>query len=192
MVRKEKDDALLEFGLRFERWVKRNRVLLGVIGAAIALLIAGLTGHGIYDDMRLKAANNAYETLLKDPADIGALATLQAKSPELYDLFLLGAAADANDSAALEQLSQKESVAADLAAYQLAALSSDGAALNKYAMRETKRQNSLKDFAALQEAYLLLKQGEWQSARAKLSHIATSSDLGNFASALEHYGADKK
>ncbi|MDR1451889.1 MAG: hypothetical protein LBI57_06125 [Helicobacteraceae bacterium] len=191
MARKEKDDALLEFGLRFERWAKRNRILLGSIAAALVVWGAAYVGWGIYENVRLQAANSAFEALVKNPADVEALAILQAKSPELYDLFLLGEAANASDVTALELLSQKRTIVADLAAYQLAAISSDPVALGRYAMRESALR-SLKDLAALQEAYLLLKQSEWQSARAQLNRVDISSDLKSLANALEHYGADKK
>jgi hypothetical protein len=189
MARKENEDALLEFGLRFERWVKRNRVLLGAIVAALVIWAIAAVGWNISENMRLSAANDAMEALLADPSNVEARATLQAKSPELYDLFLLGEAAKTNDRAALEQLSQKRSVAADLAAYQLAATSSDPIALGKYAMRETKL---LKEFASIQEAYLLLQRGEWQSARVQLESVDVSSDLKEVANALERYGVDKK
>ncbi|MDR2151588.1 MAG: hypothetical protein LBO72_02100 [Helicobacteraceae bacterium] len=189
MAVKEKDDALLEFGLRCERWARRNRVALGLIATALAVWAIAAIGWNVSESMRLQAANDAFNALTKDSSNIEARSTLEAKSPELYDLFLLGEAAKAGDRAALESLSQKRSIAADLAAYQLAAISLDSAALSKYAMRET---TLLKEFAELQEAYLLLKQGEFQSARARLERVDISSDLKNAANALEHYGAGKK
>ncbi|MDR1911883.1 MAG: hypothetical protein LBQ52_06010 [Helicobacteraceae bacterium] len=190
MAQKEKEDALLEFGLRFERWAKRNRVLLGSIAAVLIVWAIAAFSWSAAKDMRLRAANDALEALIKDPANIEARSILQEKSLELYDLFLLGEAAKADDRVALEQLAQKETLAADLAAYQLAASSSDSLALGKYAMRETTK--ALKELASLQEAYLLLQKGEWQSARAQLERIELSSDLKSYASALEHYGAGKK
>lgn len=189
MANKEKDDALLEFGIRCERWIKRNRVALGLIAAALIVWAVAAISWNVTENMRLQAANDAFGALIKDSADIEARSILEVKSPELYDLFLLGEAARANDSAALESLSKKRSIAGDLAAYQLAAISGDSSALGRYIMRENR---PLKEFAELQEAYLLLKQGEWQSARARLEQIDLSSELKNAANALEHYGADKK
>lgn len=189
MAHKENDEALLELAFRIERWLKRNRYWL--IGAAVVIVVvlAASVADSYVESQRRIAANGALLTLQTDPANAEAQAILQAKSPELYDLYQLGVAAQNGDTALLTQLAQKRTIVGDLASYQLASLGNQASNFTQFAMRETK---ILKDFAALEEAFLLLQQNDFVAARALLAGIELSSELKNIATALEHYGAGKK
>lgn len=178
-------DNLLELRIRLERWFKRNRLWLIAIAGAIVIWLAALAVWGLVENQRVAKANEALGTLMVNPTDETARKTLQAKSPELYDLFLLRQAVEASDRAVLNLLSQKSGLTGELAAYQLAALSSDPVELARYAQREGKL---LKEFAQLQEALLLHKKGDHAAAKAGLSRIGVESELKPVAAALEHYG----
>ena len=152
-------------------------------------MIGAYAADNYAETQRRAAANGALLALQAAPTNAEAKALLQAKSPELYDLYQLGIAAQNGDTALLTELAQKRSIAGDLASYQLAALGEEAGDFTRFAMRETK---ILKDFAALEEAFLLLRKDDYAAARALLAGIELSSELKNSATALEHYGAGKK
>lgn len=181
----EAPDSLLELRIRLERWAKRNRLWLIALAGALVLWAAALTVWNLAENRRVAQANEALNLLMKNPGDATAKATLENKSPELYDLFLLRQAVNASDRGALTLLSAKPGVIGDLAAYQLAALSGDPVELARYAQREGRL---LKEFAQLQEAMLLHQKGDHAAARTGLSRIAIDSQLKPVATALEHYG----
>ncbi|MGE4294742.1 MAG: hypothetical protein AB7E49_03480 [Campylobacterales bacterium] len=181
----ETQDSLLELRIKLERWVKRNRLWLIGAAGAVLLWLGALGVWSLVENQRIEKANGALNALMQNPADATARATLQVKSPELYDLFLLRQAVVTADRAVLGELALKPGVIGHLAAYQLAALSHDPVELARYAQREG---NLLKEFAQLQEALLLHEKGDHASARAGLSRIAIDSQLKPVATALEHYG----
>ena len=181
----ETQDSLLELRIKLERWAKRNRLWLIGVAGAVVLWLAALGIWSLMENQRVSQANEALNTLMQNPADASAKATLEAKSPELHQLFLLRQAVTHADRAALNLMAQEKGVVGDLAAYQLAALSKDPAELARYAQRESRL---LKEFAQLQEAILLHQKGDHEAARTGLSRIAIDSQLKPIATALEHYG----
>ncbi|GHV07647.1 hypothetical protein AGMMS50229_14820 [Campylobacterota bacterium] len=185
MAHANNDDALLEIGFRIERWVKRNRLFLGAAAFVLVALIAGYFINDYAETKRIEAANEALLALQTDPNSGEALASLQAKSPELYELFALREACKNGDTAALAELAKKRTIAADIAAYELASLSAQSADLARFASRET---SLLKELASFTEAYLLLQKGEFETAKTLLGGIPDSSELKNSATSLSHYG----
>lgn len=186
---KNSEDSLLELRIRLERWAKRNR--FWIIGAiTVVLLWLGALGiWALMENSRVQAANNALTTLQSDPSDQAALATLQSRSPQLHGLFLLGQAAQSNDTATLEQLASGNDLAADLAAYQLALLSEEASALAAYTQREGA---PLKELAFLSEAILWHEEGAHQKAREALARIGFDSNLRDLAGVLSHYGVTQE
>ncbi|MDR3347692.1 MAG: hypothetical protein LBN32_03665 [Helicobacteraceae bacterium] len=183
------EDALFELGMRLERLLKKYRVALIAAAIALAAWLIVIAAQSYANEKRLEAANKALNVLLSDPVNEEARQTLQAKSPELYDLFALIEASRSKNTQLLEQIAQKQSIASDLAAYQLASLSEESDRLARFSTRETKM---LKEFASLSEAFLLLKKGEFTTARALLDGIDINSELKNIANALSHYGVAKQ
>ncbi|MDR2905729.1 MAG: hypothetical protein LBU73_07240 [Helicobacteraceae bacterium] len=182
---KEQETALFELGVRLERWAKRNKIWLILGAAALVVWGASFAAWNFAEDMRLKAANKAFATLQLDANNSEARRVLEAKSPELYDLFTLKRAAEEKDAETLAALAaKKSSIASDLAAYQSASLAAEADKLGAYEARETK---FLKDLALLQEAFLLIKAKDGARARDILSKVSPLSEIKPDAESLEHF-----
>ncbi|MDR0747407.1 MAG: hypothetical protein LBE89_05880 [Helicobacteraceae bacterium] len=189
MAGRDKDSALLELGVKLERWAKKNRVLL--ISAAL-LLVVWLAASAVYsyvEESRLAAANAALIRLEGNPEDRAALAVLKEKSPELHDLYLLSEASRNEDRETLGEIAKGDSIAAVFAAYQLASLSGEYVEIERFLQREVK---ALEDIARFQDAFLLLKSGEFDRAKVVLDSFGGNFVLQGDADMLAHYGAAAK
>ena len=180
------DEKLLAGLIKIERFYKRNKML--ILGLAAVLVFGGI-GYGVMEyvkEQRLLAANQAFLKLQADPADKAALQTLKEKNPALAELVELKRAVADKDAQALERLrGSKDPVVSDVAAYHVAALKREEKGLAEYRM---KTGALLKDFAALDEAYLRMAQGDVAKAREILAKIHEDSPLAPVAKMLGHYG----
>jgi len=184
------DEKLLAGLIKVERFYKRNKIpLLGLAAAlTVGTLFYGVTGY--LEQQRLERANAAFLTLEKNPADEAALKTLENENPKLAALFMLDRAVKSGDVKALEGLvANKDETVADLAAYHVAALRKEEAKLKAYRMRS---EALLKDFALLDEGYLLMRQGKIAQGRKCLASIDKNSPLARVAKMLTHYGLSEK
>ncbi|HIP02671.1 MAG TPA: tetratricopeptide repeat protein [Campylobacterales bacterium] len=178
------EEQFLESIVKAEGFWKKYKKLL--IALAVLVVVAAL-GMALYNTMKeqsLKASNEAYLTLQKNPTDKEALETLKSKNPKLYQLFLFSNEMKSADVAKLEALSSQISdpILKDLLSYQKASLSGKG--LSSYAM---KQDALLKEFASLQEAYNLFKEGKSKEAKTLLAQIPESSQLQQIAQSFKHY-----
>jgi hypothetical protein len=186
---KEKDDALFELGLKIERWAKKNRVLLIAIALFFIVWVTASAVYSYAEERRLIAANDALARLEREPEDRAALAILKEKSPELHDLYLLREASRNEDRGTLSEIAKGDSISAVLAAYQLASLSGDYSEIERFLQREVK---VFEDMAKFQDAFLLLKNGEFERAKIILDAFSNDSVLKSDADMLAHYGAAAK
>jgi len=138
-------------------------------------------------ESNLKAANEAYLKLIKNPNDADAAKTLKDKNINLYYAYRLQVASKKNDIKIFKDIknSAKDKYLVDLASYQIASLSKKSDKLNDYI--DNSKAGLLKNFALLEDAYLLLKQKKKDQAKIKLSSIEVDSPLENIAKNLEHY-----
>jgi predicted negative regulator of RcsB-dependent stress response len=176
------EEQFLEGMIKGERFFKRNKkfIISGLV--LIALGAATYAVNDLLTQQRLKASNEAYQTLLKDANNQNALATLKQKNPKLYTMFLFEQALAKNDLEALKSVaSAKENnpILADIAGYQLSQLETNS----------TIGANSelLKDMVLLQEGYRLLLENKVEEARLKLAQVDMNSPLKQVAKNLEHY-----
>lgn len=181
-MKHQEEDSLLALQVKIERWVKKNRTKLVITAGVIVVWLASFAIWNVIEENRLTKANEALNALIIDPQNESAKAELQAKSPELYDLFLFSKAVRSGDLETLKTLANKATIIGDLASYQVASLQADGAQLASYSQKEGA---TLKDFAALQEAFLLLQNGK--DGTNALAKIGLNSELKSAANALEHY-----
>lgn len=178
-MKRQEEDALLTLQVNLERWFKKHRIkIYATIGVVIAYF-AIFAIWNMVENSRINAANVALNTLILDPNNAKAREDLQAKSPDLYDLFLLKEALANSDTETLKQLSNKPSIVGKIATYQLASISGN------FETYSQSQDAMLKDFAALQEGYLLIKEGKDPSVA--FGKIAIGSELKPVADTLEHY-----
>lgn len=181
------EEQFLEGLIRAERFYKKYKK--PIIALAILCIIAfvGFSIKSYMDEANLKAANIAYLKLVKNPKDSKAAKTLKEKNINLYYAYKLQVSSKNGDTKALEEIKKnaKDIYISDLADYQLASLSKQQAKLNGYI--DSSKAGLLKNFALLEDAYLLLKQKKNDQAKIKLSSIELDSPLKNIAKNLEHF-----
>ncbi len=181
------EEQFLETVIKSERFLKKYKKPL--IAAASVIIAAFLiyAGYNFIKERNFRLSNEAYLTLQKNPNDKEALATLKEKNPNLYMVFLFHQALQQNTPEAFEKVlgALKDDNLKDIALYQIASLKADKNELDSYAMR---KEAILKDFALLDEGYLLFKEGKIKEGKEKLSMISLSSPLQGLVQSLNHYG----
>ncbi len=170
--------------IKAEGFLKKYKNLLIVF--AILLIVAALANI-FYKSSKEKnfiASNEAYATLQTNPSDKDALEILKSKNPKLYELFLFSSEIKSADASKLDGLKSKltDPVLKDLLSYQASSLK--GVDLSSYSV---KQKALLREFAKIQEAYLLLKDGKTEDAAVILSLISADSPLAQMAQSLKHY-----
>lgn len=178
------EEQFLESVIKAEGFWKKYKKLLIAIVVAIIAAAAAYSLYGYMKAQNLNTSNQAYLTLQDNPTDEGALAALKSKNPKLYQLFLFGNEIKSSDVSKLEALSSEltDPILKDLAAYQKASLTKES--LDEYAL---KQEALLKEFAKLQEVYLLFKEGKDEEAKKLLAQIPESSPLQQLAQSFKHY-----
>jgi len=181
------EEQFLEGLIRAERFYKKyKKPIIAVVVIAVIAFI-GFSVKTYIHESNLKAANEAYLKLIKNPNDADAAKTLKDKNINLYYAYRLQVASKKNDIKIFKDIknSAKDKYLVDLASYQIASLSKKSDKLNDYI--DNSKAGLLKNFALLEDAYLLLKQKKKDQAKIKLSSIEVDSPLENIAKNLEHY-----
>ncbi len=185
------EEQFLETVIKSERFLKKyKKPLIATVSVIVAAFLI-YAGYDYIKERNFKISNQAYLTLLKNPGDKKAMETLKEKNPNLYMVFLFQEAIKKNSPEAFEKIlsALKDENLKDIALYQIASLKADKQALDSYSMR---KEALLKDFALLDEGYLLLKEGKIKEGKEKLSMISLSSPLQNLVQSLSHYGVAKE
>lgn len=190
----QNDEKLLENAFKLERLFKKYKfVLLGIV-AVVVLWIAIVVASDYVEEKNAKEISQIYNELLISPQNTVLRENLKSKAPKLYDAFIYANLSSQKEAriAELEELSQsKNELIAQIASYELASLKEDLQALSTIAKNPKKQGDSLKDFAKVQEAYLLLKNNDIDKAREVLKGVSSESSLDSIARQMEHYGIDK-
>ena len=190
----QNDEKLLENAFKLERLFKKYKfVLLGIV-AVVVLWIAIVVASDYVEEKNAKEISQIYNELLISPQNTVLRENLKSKAPKLYDAFIYANLSSQKEAriAELEELSQsKNEIIAQIASYELASLKEDLQALSTIAKNPKKQGDSLKDFAKVQEAYLLLKNNDIDKAREVLKGVSSESSLDSIARQMEHYGIDK-
>ncbi|MBD3793292.1 MAG: hypothetical protein IE889_03930 [Campylobacterales bacterium] len=171
------DEQMLVSAFKLEKLYKKNRLLIWATIAAIVLFFGGKAVMGAIEESKLNSANEAYLTLIKDPSNQAAAATLQEKNPELYELYSYKQAMDNKDIEKLKTLSSSANeMIADISRYHLAILENREAKSKYY-----------NEIAIINNANLLIRQGKIEEAKAALSQIAEDSPMHKMALLMKHY-----
>ncbi|GEM_PF-116425 len=180
------DEKVLAGLIKIERFYKRNK--MAIIAVAAAIVVGGI-GYGVMNylqEQRLTRANEALLALWQNPSDKSAWQTLEKNNPSLAALAKLQFATKNGDIESLEDLAKsKDEIVSDLATYHLAVFKESADKIKNYRI---KKGALLKDFALLDEAYLLMKAGKIAEGKERLSLISENSPLEPVAKMLDHYG----
>lgn len=193
----QNDEKLLENAFKLERFFKKYKfVLLGIVSINI-LWVGFIVVSDYVEEKNAKEISQIYDELLVSPQNTILRENLKSKAPKLYDAFIYANLSSQKESRMqeLEELkASKNELIAQMAQYELASLKEDKEALNAIynnSKNKQKETDSLKDFAKIQEAYLLLKNNDIAKAREVLKSISSESSLDSIARQMEHYGIDK-
>ncbi len=181
------EEQFLEGLIRAERFYKKYKKPIIAIAVVAVIAFVGFSVKTYIDENNLKVANEAYLKLIKDPNDSDSAKILKDKNINLYYAYRLQIASKKNDVNILKDVrdNAKDKYLSDLAAYQLASLTKKSDKLNDYI--NNSKAGLLKNFALLEDAYLLLKEKKKDQAKIKLSSIEVDSPLENIAKNLEYY-----
>ena len=181
------EEQFLEGLIRAERFYKKYKKPIIAIAIVAVIAFVGFSVKTYIDENNLKVANEAYLKLIKDPNDSNSAKILKDKNINLYYAYRLQIASKKNDVNILKDVrdNAKDKYLSDLAAYQLASLTKKSDKLNDYI--NNSKAGLLKNFALLEDAYLLLKEKKKDQAKIKLSSIEVDSPLENIAKNLEYY-----
>lgn len=175
------DEKIIEKAFKLEILYKRYRhIIIGVLVGVIAL-VAFLSIKFYITENNAKKSSEILGVLLENPSDIVLRESLQKNNANLYNLFLLKESLDNGNTADLETLStQNNDLVAYLANYHLGSFERDANILSK------SEEYTLGDFAKIQEAYMLIKDGKANEAKNILSTIPQDSPLNEIVSLISH------
>ncbi|MGX2982712.1 hypothetical protein [Helicobacter sp. 23-1045] len=181
------DEKIIEGAFKLEILYRRYRhIIWGAVIAVIALFaVLGIKNY--IAESNAKKSSAILEKLLENPSDENLRADLQKSNKNLYELFLLKDALNNGNIAQLQEVAQnadKKGAESDLAQflanYHFASFERDAGALSKSG------KFAIGDFAKVQEAYILLKEGKISEAKNILSAISSDSALKELVDLLYH------
>jgi hypothetical protein len=173
------EEQFLEGFVKFERFFKKNKlILIGAVSAIIlGFIIMTVTDYTQEENKR--AANEAFNAFLDNPQDKNAMTTLKDKNQKLYEIALY-----------LQAQKQKKTVDVnvdflkELVLYQEALKAQNINQLNDVSM-----QNDflLKEFAIFNKALILAQQNKYKDAQETLKLIPQTSKVYELVKLLNHY-----
>ncbi|PAF48488.1 hypothetical protein BKH46_00835 [Helicobacter sp. 12S02634-8] len=177
------DEKLLESAFKLERLYRKYKYVLWVI-VLVLLAWFGYSKFAAYQQQKQAQKTTAiYNEVLKSPENQALLDELKKSSPDLYDLYTYAQALQNGDQKALLALKDSQNpIIKDLATYQYASYTQNLTELEKL------NTTPMKDFAILQEAYLLYTKNQIPQAKSLLDQIDRTSSVYQIAAILKHYG----
>lgn len=168
---KENTYSVEEFGIKIERFLRKNKFIIIFI---IIAIIAYFAFNSINDSIKIKntkEANSLYNELLITK-DNDKLNQLKSLNPNLYLALLMD-----------------EKYIEELATFKPS--NEDKLLLEIYKAKEFESGIFLKDLRTIQEAYELLQANKIEEARVKLDLISANSVFYKVANSLKHYQGNK-
>ena len=174
------EEQFLESVIKAEGFWKKYKTFIVAIAVIALVAVLAKAVMGYMHEQNILASNEAYATLSKNANDTQALETLKSKNPKMYEMYLFERGTKSTDVASLKALQGeiKDPILASLLSYQIASLEKNISSMSV---------DVAKEYALLQEAYLLLQNDKIKDAQAKLSQIAADSSLRAVVDNLKHY-----
>ncbi len=174
------EEQFLESVIKAEGFWKKYKKIIITLAVVLVVGLLAKAVMGYIHESNIEASNSAYNALLKDSNDAAALATLKGKNPKLYEMYLFKTSMDSKDVATLEKTKESitDPILKNLIAYQIGSIS------KKVVPSEA---GIAKEFALLEEGYLLLQENKIKEAAAKFAQIPSDSTLQAIVKNLKHY-----
>lgn len=168
---KENTYSVEEFGIKIERFIKKNKfIIIFIIIAVIAYFATTYINDSIKTKNKIQANNLYNELLITKNND--KLNQLKSLNPNLYLALLM------NENY-LEELANFKPSNEDILLLEI------------YKAKEFESGIFLKDLKTIQDAYELLKENKIEEAKVKLDSINGNSVFYKMANSLKHYQGNK-
>jgi predicted negative regulator of RcsB-dependent stress response len=179
------EEKLFASAVKLEHFFTKYKYILISAVILLIIIVAVSVTRGYLSSINLKASNAAFLKLQQNPNDTASLKILENDNKQLYAIYLLNKAVKDHDSKTLQALStSKVLFVSDMASYYLASMQESLSGLNSY---ENRSDALYKQFAVLQNAYLLIQQHKNDEANRKLQTIPQGSPINQVAKILSHY-----
>jgi len=168
-------ESFMENFFKIEKFYKKYKSAIIVV---IAVAIVGVIGYYVSNYITLQnkiESNKAFNTLLENPSDKEALATLKEKNKKLYNIALFMKDSSTNNE--IEFLKE-------LSLYSQAIKEQD---IQKLSSVTQSQDFLLKDFALLNKALLLVEKQQYKEAKETIKQISKDSNINVLVQMLEHY-----
>jgi hypothetical protein len=171
------DEQMLASAFKLEKFYKKHKIKIYSILTIATIYVVGTAIMNNIAEQKLVTANSAYLTLEKDAKNQTALNELKTNNPALFDLYNYQEAIKNSDKEALKELSiNANSIIADLSSYHLSVLEGKPAKSELY-----------NEFALVNNASLLIKEGKIEEAKDELTLIGEDSPVFNISKMIKHY-----
>ena len=173
------EEKFLEGFVKIERFYKKYKIAIILIGVIIIGLIIGLFATKSIQASNKLEANIAFNQFMENPDDTSAKDTLKDTNRQLYEVALYAQSLENGKIQETELKYFKEIVA-----YQKALEENSIEKLNAVSME---KDFLLKEFAIFNKALLQAKEGKYDDAKATLILIPEDSQVNDLVTALKHY-----
>ena len=171
------DEQMLASAFKLEKLFKKHKIKIYSVLTIATIYVVGTAIVNNIAEQKLVTANSAYLTLETDAKNKEALSSLKSNNPALFDLYTYQEAIKNSDKEALKQLTTtSNSIIADLSNYHLSILEGKPAKSELY-----------NEFALINNASLLIKDGKVQEAKDELNMIGEDSPVYNISKMIKHY-----
>ena len=178
----KQEEELLVKVFKLEKFIKKYKKQI-VVGVTIAaLILVGNAVYGYIQTQKLISSNNAFDALMKNPADKTALEKVKSNE-NLYQVYLL----QSNKIEDLQKITAPELKA--VAAYKIAMLKGDKQALENYLLNPDYK--ILKDPVRAALIKIYLKEGNRKKAKELFAQINPNTEFFTISKFLLHYGITK-
>ena len=171
------DEQMLASAFKLEKLYKKHKVKLYSVLTIATLYLVGTAVVDNIAQQKLVSANSAYLTLTKDSKNETALNELKTNNPALFDLYTYQEAIKSLNKESLKALSTSNNkIIADISNYHLAVLEGKPVESELY-----------NEFALVNNASLLIKEGKIDDAKNELDLIDEESPVYNISKMIKHY-----
>jgi len=171
------DEQMLASAFKLEKLYKKHKLKIYTVLTIATIYVIGTAIVNNIAEQKLVTANSAYLALKKDATDQTALNDLKTNNPALFELYNYQKAMKDSDKEALTALSSSSnSIIADLSGYHLSILEGKPAKSELY-----------NEFALVNNASLLIKEGKIEDAKDELMLIGEDSPVYNISKMIKHY-----
>ena len=171
------DEQMLASAFKLEKLYQKHKIKLYSVLTVATLYLVGTAIMDNIAEQKIITANSAYLSLTKDAKNETALNELKNNNPALFDLYSYQEAIKSSNKEVLKTLSTSSNeIIADLSSYHLAVLEGKPVESELY-----------NEFALVNNASLLIKEGKIADAKNELDLIDEESPVYNISKMIKHY-----